>query len=199
MAVTGPEPKANKIGRTPTAVEWIEVPNVPYDGPVPQLPATRSCVTPEGVALELDINERTRAWWAVVSRMPHCRLWTDADWQFALDTALLKDAFYAAPAQTVAIAVEIRRREDQLGTTGEARRKLRIRYVDPVETTEPEPDTLEFGHMTVRQLRAWAKERRVDLGRARRKDEILEVLAHRRVPATVTRLDERRRRLTGAS
>lgn len=199
MAVTGPEPKANKHGRTPNAVEWVEVPNVPYDGPVPELPAKRSFVTPEGVVLELDINERTRAWWAVVSRMPHCRLWTEADWQFALDTALLKDGFYVAPAQTVTIAVEIRRREDQLGTTVEARRKLRIRYVDPVETTDGAPDMLDLGQMTVRQLRAWAKERHIDLGRARRKDEILEVLAGQRKPATVTRLDERRRRLTGAS
>jgi hypothetical protein len=78
----------------------------------------------------------TRRWWRAISRLPHAALWTDADWQFALDTAQLVAAFHAGDHR---LAVEIRRRERVMGTTADARRDLRIRYVDasPVETHDP--------------------------------------------------------------
>lgn len=72
----------------------------------------------------------TQHWWSAVSRMPHCVLWTDADWQFALDTALVAAAFHAGD---VRVASELRQRERILGTTVDSRRDLRIRYVDRVE------------------------------------------------------------------
>ena len=53
-----------------------------------------------------------------------------------LDTLQLKQAFYEGET-SVAAQVEMRRREDQIGTTVEARRKLRIRYVDPPADTQP--------------------------------------------------------------
>ncbi len=64
--------------------------------------------------------------------MPHCRNWSPTDWQFGVETALMKQAFwleYAEGKMQSTTATEIRRREDQMGTTGEALRKLRIRYV----------------------------------------------------------------------
>lgn len=78
----------------------------------------------------------TRRWWRAVSRMPHCSLWTDADWQFALDTACVAAAFHAGDAR---VASELRQREKILGTTADARRDLRIRYVPPEEPTEEAP------------------------------------------------------------
>ncbi|HEX5119830.1 MAG TPA: hypothetical protein VFW65_31985 [Pseudonocardiaceae bacterium] len=77
----------------------------------------------------------TRKWWRTVSRMPHCVLWTDADWRFAMDTAVVAAAFHAGD---VRVANELRQREKLLGTTGDARRDLRIRYVDAmVEHADP--------------------------------------------------------------
>lgn len=72
----------------------------------------------------------TKRWWRTVSRMPHCVLWSAADWEFALDTALVAAAFHAGDTK---IASELRQRERILGTTVDARRDLRIAYVSAVE------------------------------------------------------------------
>lgn len=79
----------------------------------------------------------TKRWWRTVSRMPHCVLWTDADWQFALDTALIAAGFHAGDMR---LATELRAREKILGTTGDARRDLRIRYVDQAAEDEANED-----------------------------------------------------------
>lgn len=72
----------------------------------------------------------TKRWWAAVSRLPHTRLWTEADWQFAMDTAYLVGNFHAG---NLKLAIEIRTRERIMGTTADFRRALRIRYVSPVD------------------------------------------------------------------
>jgi hypothetical protein len=115
MALPGPEPKANKIGRTPNA-EWIEVIDEPNLSPRP---------------LDGEHEKGTIAWWAEISMLPHTVLWRDADWTFAADTALIKDKFYSGD-YSAAITMEMRRREDLMGSTMEARRKLRIRYIRPI-------------------------------------------------------------------
>ena len=86
-------------------------------------------------ALGLDATERptgwpaaTLRWWRAISRMPHCVVWTASDWQFALDTAVIAAAFHAGDYR---LAAELRQREKVLGTTVDARRDLRIRYLDP--------------------------------------------------------------------
>jgi hypothetical protein len=79
----------------------------------------------------------TRRWWRAVSRLPHCVLWTDGDWQFAMDTASLVAAFHAGNHR---LAQEIRTRERIMGTTADARRDLRIRYVPPVDAADPLAD-----------------------------------------------------------
>lgn len=116
MAVTGrkPKPEGQKVHRNPPTHEWTEVIDEPFAGEVPELPD--SIGWPAG----------TRRWWGVICRMPHCILWSEADWQFALDTALIAKAFHEGDMRT---ATELRQREKVLGTTGDARRDLRIRYV----------------------------------------------------------------------
>jgi hypothetical protein len=84
----------------------------------------------------------TRRWWKAISRMPHCVLWDESDWQFALDTAVLVAAFHTGDLR---LAGEIRAREKVLGTTGDARRDLRIRYVDP---NAGEVDEVDKGSVT---------------------------------------------------
>jgi hypothetical protein len=79
--------------------------------------------------------QETKKWWRVISQMPHCVMWTAGDWQFALDTAMVAAAFHAGD---VRVANELRQREKIMGTTGDARRDLRIRYVESAdESADP--------------------------------------------------------------
>lgn len=129
MARPGPEQKPSKIGRTPNA-GWTEVVDEPYDGPKLNLPKTLLGSPP---------LPQVVAWWDVISKMPHCRLWSASDWLYALDTAIQKQESYAGAAP-VSLWSEIRKREDQMGTTVEARRKLGIRYVEPAVAEVQTPE-----------------------------------------------------------
>lgn len=79
----------------------------------------------------------TKRWWKTVSSMPHCVLWSEADWQFALDSAVVAAKFHGGKSN---MATELRNREKVLGTTVDYRRALRIRYrgdeADQVEEDE---------------------------------------------------------------
>lgn len=122
MAHRGGSPKAVKHGRTPNA-DWTDVRDEAFAGPSPELPK---------LAGRKRWTDLVVQWWEQVRVMPHCVLWTATDWQFALETALMKDQFwrdYALGDMKSTAATEIRRREALLGTTAEARRQLRIRYV----------------------------------------------------------------------
>ncbi len=81
------------------------------------------------------IPESTKDWWESVTRMPHCVLWSPSDWAFCADTALVHAQ---AVTGVISAMAELRMREKILGTTFDARRDLRIRYVDP----EDEPKVL---------------------------------------------------------
>lgn len=123
MAHRGVDPKPARLGHSSNA-DWQDVPDVPYAGPWPvELPAKngRSKWHPQVVA-----------WWEEVRVMPHCVLWSPTDWRFALDTAYMKHQLwvdYGEGEMKSTAWTEVRRREDQMGYTVEARRKLRIRYV----------------------------------------------------------------------
>lgn len=113
-----PKPDGQKVNRVAPTHDWVEVLNVPYEGEKPnpgRLPAA------------------TKHWWDVVSSLPHCILWEPGDWQFAVDTARIHAAFSRGE---LARAQELRVREKAMGTTMDARRDLRIRYIDP-EATRP--------------------------------------------------------------
>jgi hypothetical protein len=68
--------------------------------------------------------------------MPHARLWSEPDWQYALDTVELATIAFEAGAK-VGLASELRFREKQMGTTWSARQDMRIRYVEPAEIATP--------------------------------------------------------------
>jgi hypothetical protein len=125
MAHAGPLPKPNKLGATPNAL-WVDVPDVPFDaGRQRELPA---------LAKRAKWDPWVLRWWDVVRTMPHCALWTESDWLFAEVTARQWHVYLKQVEQGVektTAATELRRREDQMGTTLEARRKNRIRYIDP--------------------------------------------------------------------
>lgn len=129
--VRGTKPKeGGKLGHTPQAHAWVQVPDRPFTGRVPvRLPAKRLLDGEWVPVLAL-----TKGWWSVVRAMPHCRLWSASDWQFALATALVADLAFRGSNPA---AAELRQRERVLGTTLDARRDLRIRYVrDGAEADE---------------------------------------------------------------
>jgi len=135
MAMAGRKPADRPtVTRHKPTVDWTEVENVPYEGEKPELPAVRMVMNPKGELQEWPIEQRTHDWWMAVSTMPHCVLWSKSDWQFALDTAMVHAD--AAHGKTTAMA-ELRMREKIMGTTVDARRDLRIRYVEP-EAEAPE-------------------------------------------------------------
>ena len=116
MPVTGrkPKPDGQKRNRRKPTYEWVEVVDTLFDGKPPTLPR------------DVGWPAATKRWWKAVSKMPHCVLWSQSDWQFALDTALVAKAFHEGDTK---VATELRQREKVLGTTVDARRDLRIRYI----------------------------------------------------------------------
>ena len=122
----GPAPKAAKLGRTPTA-DWTEVANIAFTGPSPDLPRRPR---------NRKWHPMVEQWWEQVREMPHCVLWRAVDWTFAVETAFMKQAYWElldTGEQTTTAAADLHRREDQMGTTLEALRKLRIRYLATAE------------------------------------------------------------------
>lgn len=125
MAVPGREPNPDSVNRN-AKVDWTEVEDKPFTGKIPvKLPATRIVMTPGG-PLPMTLEDATELWWETITRMPHCILWTPSDWAVALTTAYVADSAFKGNNGSFG---ELRIREDLLGVTAEARRKLRIRYV----------------------------------------------------------------------
>ena len=125
MPVPGRKQKPDARNRNPDTHDWILVPNEPFTE------GEKLGRRPGGGQWPV----RTKRWWATVSSMPHCVIWTAADWEFAFDTAQLAAEFHEGD---MARAAELRIREKVLGTTADFRRDLRIRYVDPGLEEMPE-------------------------------------------------------------
>lgn len=99
--------------------QWTEVPNVPYlEGRKHRLPGPAEIW-----------HEQTRKWWGSLRTMPHCILWEETDWQFALTTALLHNLCWSG--EDIKKSGELRMRERLMGLTAESRVDMRIRYVEP--------------------------------------------------------------------
>ena len=141
MPIAGrkPKPAGQAINRNKPVTDWVEVEDVPYSGPRPELPKTRMVATQFGPQ-EHDLQPMTVQWWESASTMPHCRLWTPSDWMFALSTAMVADAAFCGG---VGAATELRNREKVLGTTVDYRRDLRIRYVGEAEAKLAEVTDLD--------------------------------------------------------
>jgi hypothetical protein len=127
VAVRGPKPGSPGVGhnRNKPIHDWTEVENVPFEDGM-DLPDYR----PDGRPWP----EATKAKWGAWRTMPHCKLWGPAEWSYALDSIELAASFHLTGEPK--FATELRNRERILGTTGEYRRDLRIRYVDPIDDNE---------------------------------------------------------------
>lgn len=133
MPVAGrkPKPEGQARNRNKPTHDWTEVEDVAF-GDGPKLPSKM----PNG----LPWPAPTRRWWASVSSMPHCVLWSESDWQFALDTAFVAGIFHMQGSNVY--ATELRNREKVLGTTSDYRRDLRIKYVEPVSNGGDDADVV---------------------------------------------------------
>ena len=119
MARPGNAADPRSANRHPTA-EWLEVPDVPFDW------AAAGRALPGHREWHPDVV----TWFGVVAAMPHAATWRDSDWLSVYDLAAIKQTFYQGAA-SAGLVTEMRKREDDIGVTSEARTKLRVRYVTP--------------------------------------------------------------------
>lgn len=128
MPPRGPLAKTQKHGRTPSMVDTVEVLDEPFPGPWPELPK------PPG---RRKWHELAVRWWETIRVQPICSLWDEAEWLFAIETFVYKDELFRSATSDhgfkTTLLAEIRHREALLGTTAEARRRLRVVYVPAPE------------------------------------------------------------------
>lgn len=124
IAGRGPAPKpASERARRnadPTPETFIDAPDAPLG---PELPD-----------MEDGWPQATRSWWATWRTSPQASTFTDTDWSFLLDTALLHAEFWRGKN---ALAGELRLRVAKFGATIEDRARLRIGIGKPAGNTEP--------------------------------------------------------------
>lgn len=130
MPRPGPAPDPRSVNRMPKA-EWHEVLDVPFD-----YRANGRSLAPRPLK-ELEWSPQVLTWYAAVASLPHAAGWRDDDWIRLYDLAILKQKFYTGVASSSEIT-EMRKREDDLGVSAEARLKNRIRYIAPPPVQTPE-------------------------------------------------------------
>ena len=111
-----PKDDGQKINKHPLVLEWIDVVDEPFDGPLL-----------EDLRPQWEWTHSTQQWWEAIRRMPHCALWRDPEWQFALLTAEMVQIYRSE--KTASLLAQITRRELIMGVTADARRQQRIRYI----------------------------------------------------------------------
>jgi hypothetical protein len=111
-------------------------------------------VTPDGTLRGPDLPDdrdwpdQTCRWWLTWRISPQSQTFTDSDWDFLLDTALLHAAFWSG---NNTVAAELRLRVAKFGATPEDRLRLRMQVEDPepgkpAEASEPEQGG-RYGHL----------------------------------------------------
>lgn len=123
-----PEPDRSVVRNRKVPLPNNDIPNVPFEpGKKRMLPPLTQRQDPLGEGWPI----ATYNWWRALRIMPHCKLWSETDWHYAITTAWIHRRIWQGDHK---LAGELRQRERAMGCTDEARRGLRIRYVDP----EPE-------------------------------------------------------------
>ena len=92
----------------------------------------------------------TRRWWARWRKSPQAQTFTDTDWDFLLETALIHRAFALGDLKQ---AAELRLRVAKFGATPEDRMRLRLQIATP-DAPKPEPAAPPSAGRKDRLLRA---------------------------------------------
>jgi len=139
MPVSGAKPKADRSQvrhRVPAAHDWSEIENAPFAGAPPLRDReTQVSWADAGVVPAGGWPESTLMWWKAISTMPHAATWAESDWVFAMDTAEIHAR--TMEAWRGYTGAQLTTREKVLGVTADARRDLRIRYVEPKPKDDP--------------------------------------------------------------
>jgi hypothetical protein len=139
MAGRGPAPKPVLQRETRTRQREESSSRVAADG------AVRGPALPAG-----DWPERTLAWWQTWRTSPLAQTFTDTDWDFLVDTALLHAEMWGG---NLAVAAELRIRQAKFGATPEDRMRLKI-IVDTDITDAKSPSATVPSDRKRRLLRA---------------------------------------------
>lgn len=120
MAGRGPAPKETRSRERDQHRREDEFTVVQADGQPhgPELPA------------DVDWPDQTVAWWQTWRLSAQARTFTDTDWSFLLDTAVLHMAFWDGDRS---VASELRLRAAKFGATPEDRARLKISVGEPEE------------------------------------------------------------------
>lgn len=94
---------------------------------------------PEGVLDDESWHPRTVQWWNTWRRSAQAQTFTDTDWDFLLDTALMHHTMWSK--QRWEFAAELRLRAAKFGATPEDRMRLKLKVEVPGETSKLEPST----------------------------------------------------------
>ena len=116
MAGRGPAPKGTRSRERDNRPELVTV--IAPDGEVhgPDLPDS------------VDWPDATRAWWQTWRTSAQAPLFTDTDWSFLLDTAVLHMEFWDGDRS---VAPELRLRAAKFGATPEDRARLKLAIGQP--------------------------------------------------------------------
>lgn len=94
----------------------------------------------------------TQRWWLTWRKSPQAQTFTDTDWDFLLETALIHRAFSLGDTKQ---AAELRLRVAKFGATPEDRMRLRLQVAPPAsEAKAPEPKRVQPADRKERLLRA---------------------------------------------
>lgn len=135
MALVGAKPVADRsqVRRTNAESqnhqwhEYLNTPNVKAPPLPPRAMLSGDSDAPTGAGLGR-WPDRTMSWYRAVSRMPHTRDWSQEDWEFCWDVAEQHARFHEGWKGYGGSELRLCRR--MLGDTWDARRDLRIRYLD---------------------------------------------------------------------
>lgn len=124
MALPGrkPKPRDQVRHKNPPRFEYRTFLDVPNPNPRP-LPSVTELRDATGIERWPSF---TRKWWKAISTLPHTIAWTDADWDYAAQTAFVHARF--ATGDMAKVMAELRLRGHHLGATLAARLELRITY-----------------------------------------------------------------------
>ncbi|MFD4699750.1 phage terminase small subunit [Streptomyces niveus] len=127
MAGHGPAPKDPKKRRRRNAPD--ELTTITPDDEVrgPELPDGVLGTDKDGVLYEW--HPMTVAWWQTWRESPQASTFTDTDWAFLLDTALMHTSMWSKGQWT--LAAEVRLRAAKFGATPEDRARLKLKVDEP--------------------------------------------------------------------
>lgn len=140
MAGRGPAPKPSGTRVRRNAAPQDTVIEVEA-GTQPELPEFMPVADPE--IGNMAWPSATRAWWKMWAEHPISKEFTDSDWSFLLDTALIHGAYWSGDLKQGA---ELRQRVAKFGATPEDRARLRISFAvatkserEAAKGTQPPP------------------------------------------------------------